>query len=58
MVTLGLQEHILTSGEGAAIVTAALGSLALTAAGVTLLGRGRTSETDPDAGPLGAEPGR
>ncbi len=58
VVTLGLQEHILTSGEGAAIVTAALGSLALTAAGVTLLGRGRTSKTDPDAGPLGAEPGR
>ena len=40
VVTLGLQEHILTSGEGAAIVAAALGSLASTAVGVTLLGRG------------------
>jgi uncharacterized membrane protein YfbV (UPF0208 family) len=46
VVTLGLQKHILTSGEGAAIVAAALGSLALTAAGVTLLGRGNsTAET-------------
>ena len=46
VVTLGLQKHILTSGEGAAIVAAALGSLALTAAGVTLLGRGSsTAET-------------
>jgi Kef-type K+ transport system membrane component KefB len=39
VVTLGLQQHILTSGEGAAIVAAALVSLALTTIGVTLLGR-------------------
>jgi len=39
-VTLGLQLHVLTSGQGAAIVAAALGSLMLTAAGVTLLSRG------------------
>ena len=39
VVTLGLQRHILTAGEGSAIVAAALASLALTAAGVTLLGR-------------------
>ncbi len=39
VVTLGLQEGILTSGEGAAIVAAALVSLALTAVGVTLLRR-------------------
>ena len=38
VVTLGLQQQILTSGEAAAIVAAALGSLALTAVGVTLLG--------------------
>ena len=45
VVTLGLQLHILTDGEGAAIVAAALASLALTAVGVTLLGReGSTSE--------------
>jgi Kef-type K+ transport system membrane component KefB len=39
VVTLGLERHILTNGEGSAIVAAALASLALTAAGVTLLGR-------------------
>jgi Kef-type K+ transport system membrane component KefB len=38
-VTLGLEQHVLTSGEGSAIVAAALVSLALTAAGVTLLAR-------------------
>jgi Kef-type K+ transport system membrane component KefB len=40
VVTLGLQQQILTNGEAAAIVAAALGSLALTAIGVTLLGTG------------------
>ena len=50
VVTLGLQDDILTSGEGAAIVAAALGSLALTAAGVTLLGR-RSSKTAGDLSP-------
>ncbi len=40
VVTLGLQHQIMTSGEAAAIVAAALGSLALTAVGVTLLGNG------------------
>ncbi len=39
VVTLGLQQGILTSGEGAAIVAASLVSLAVTAGGVTLLGR-------------------
>jgi Kef-type K+ transport system membrane component KefB len=39
VVTLGLERHILTPGEGSAIVAAALVSLALTAAGVTMLGR-------------------
>ena len=39
VVTLGLERHILTKGEGSAIVAAALVSLALTAAGVTLLSR-------------------
>ena len=48
VVTLGLQKEILTSGQGAAIVAAALGSVATTAAGVTLLGRGaRMVESDP-----------
>jgi Kef-type K+ transport system membrane component KefB len=41
VVTLGLERHILSTGEGSAIVAAALVSLALTAAGVTLLGRRR-----------------
>jgi len=50
VVTLGLQDDILTSGEGAAIVAAALGSLALTAAGVTLLGR-RSSKTAGNLSP-------
>src|SRR4029077_2176558 len=45
VVTLGLQRHILTVGEGSAIVAAALASLALTAAGVTLLSR-RTRARD------------
>jgi Kef-type K+ transport system membrane component KefB len=43
VVTLGLQQHILSSGEGAAIIAAALASLALTAFGVALLGRGANS---------------
>jgi Kef-type K+ transport system membrane component KefB len=43
VVTLGLQQQILTSGEAAAIVAAALGSLALTAVGVTLLGTGASA---------------
>ena len=38
-VTLGLEKHVLTNGEGSAIVAAALVSLALTAAGVTMLAR-------------------
>jgi Kef-type K+ transport system membrane component KefB len=49
VVTLGLQQGILTSGEAAAIVAAALGSLALTAAGVTLIGRTATAPTTPPA---------
>ena len=54
VVTLGLQKGILTSGEGAAIVAAALVSLAMTAVGVTFLGRAaantpaaRIAETPP-----------
>jgi Kef-type K+ transport system membrane component KefB len=52
VVTLGLQKAILSSGEAAAIVAAALGSLALMAAGVTLIGREastapRTLEVEP-----------
>jgi Kef-type K+ transport system membrane component KefB len=51
VVTLGLQENVLTSGEGSAIIAAALGSLALTAAGVTLLGRSRrAAEPSPETG--------
>jgi Kef-type K+ transport system membrane component KefB len=53
VVTLGLQQHILSSGEGAAIVAAALASLALTATGVALLGRGDTGPTTPAADTLG-----
>jgi hypothetical protein len=54
VVTLGLQKGILTSGEGAAIVMAALVSLAVTAIGVTLLGRGAT-EAQPAAA-VGPQP--
>jgi Kef-type K+ transport system membrane component KefB len=50
VVTLGLQQHILTSGEGAAIVAAALASLALTAAGVSRLGRDSAPAPDVTAG--------
>lgn len=55
VVTLGLELHVLTSGEGSAIVAAALGSLALTAAGVTLLGRGARTEGVP-AGETPSQP--
>ena len=48
VVTLGLQQQILTSGEAAAIVAAALGSLALTAVGVTLLGTTATATAGPE----------
>jgi Kef-type K+ transport system membrane component KefB len=48
VVTLGLQQQILTSGEAAAIVAAALGSLALTACGVTLLGTATPNRTAPE----------
>ena len=56
VVTLGLQKNILTSGEGAAIVAAALGSLALTAAGVTLLGRGSPTNATLAGGPFPKTP--
>ena len=45
VVTLGLENHVLTDGEGSAIVTAALASLALTAAGVTMLARRQAAAT-------------
>ena len=45
VVTLGLENHVLTDGEGSAIVTAALVSLALTAAGVTMLARRQAAAT-------------
>ena len=48
VVALGLHEHVLTSGVASAIVAAALASLPLTAAGVTLLGR-RRSPAQPAA---------
>jgi Kef-type K+ transport system membrane component KefB len=51
VVTLGLERHILTKGEGSAIVAAALVSLALTAAGVTLLGRRRLARPVKDRDP-------
>ena len=51
VVTLGLQRNILTAGEGSAIVAAALASLALTAAGVTLLGRRRPARDGPVSEP-------
>lgn len=44
-VTLGLEKHVLTNGEGSAIVAAALVSLALTAAGVTMLARRQAAAT-------------
>jgi uncharacterized membrane protein YfbV (UPF0208 family) len=50
-VTLGLQRNILTAGEGSAIVAAALASLALTAAGVTLLGRQTRAQVVPVSEP-------
>jgi Kef-type K+ transport system membrane component KefB len=57
VVTLGFQKQILTNGEGAAIIAAALGSLALTAAGVTLLGRGRQGDETHGEARQGAPPG-
>ena len=48
VVALGLQEHVLTAGVGSAIVAAALASLPMTAAGVTLLGR-RLARAQPAA---------
>ncbi len=55
VVTLGLQEGVLTSGVSAAIVAAALVSLALTAAGITLLGRGARTRTAAGAQPPRAD---
>jgi Kef-type K+ transport system membrane component KefB len=46
VVALGLQRHVLTDGQGAAIITAALLSLALVAAGVRML---RSETTAPEA---------
>ena len=48
VVALGFQEHVLTAGIGSAIVAAALASLPMTAAGVTLLGR-RAARAQPAA---------
>ena len=39
VVTLGLQEKLLSAAQGAAIITAALGSLAIAAFGTALLAR-------------------
>jgi hypothetical protein len=39
VVTLGLQEKVLTAAQGAAIITAALASLGIAALGTTLLAR-------------------
>jgi Kef-type K+ transport system membrane component KefB len=51
VVALGLQRHILTSGEGSAIIAAALVSLALTAAGAILLKRGTPTSHVPATEP-------
>jgi Kef-type K+ transport system membrane component KefB len=51
VVALGLQRDTLTPGEGSAIVVAALASLALTAAGVTLLGRQAQARVEPHPQP-------
>jgi Kef-type K+ transport system membrane component KefB len=51
VVTLGLQERLLTAAQGAAIITAALVSLAVATLGTTLLARGarQAGDTAPSA---------
>jgi Kef-type K+ transport system membrane component KefB len=51
VATLGLQEHVLTPGQAAAILLAALATIAASAAGVALLARSRTTATPPPPAP-------
>ena len=48
VVTLGLQAEVLSAAQGAAIITAALVSLAIATIGTSLLARGGSPRADPD----------
>jgi DNA-binding transcriptional LysR family regulator len=54
VVSLGLQEKVLTAAQGAAIITAALASLGIAALGTTLLAREARQAGDN----AGTPPGR
>ena len=56
VATLGLQEHILSPGRAAAIVLAALATIAITPVGVALLARGRAPAQPPSPSPRQAGP--
>ena len=59
VVTLGLQDEVLTAAQGAAIITAALASLGIATLGTTLLAREARRAGDTAAGAetaLAAEP--
>ena len=59
VVTVGLQDEVLTAAQGAAIITAALASLVVAALGTTLLAREPRGAGDTAAGAetaLAAEP--
>ena len=59
VVTVGLQDEVLTAAQGAAIITAALASLIVAALGTTLLAREPHGAGDTAAGAktaLAAEP--
>jgi Kef-type K+ transport system membrane component KefB len=49
IVALGLSEHVVTTTQGAAIVTASVISLAVCTGGAALLGREHPSTTVPEA---------
>jgi hypothetical protein len=56
VVALGLQEGVLTAAQGAAIITAALGSLCIATLGTTILAREAREMGASEKATTGAEP--
>jgi Kef-type K+ transport system membrane component KefB len=56
VVALGLQEGVLTAAQGAAIITAALGSLGIATLGTTILAREARAKAASEKAAAAAEP--
>jgi hypothetical protein len=56
VVALGLQEEVLTAAQGAAIITAALGSLGIATLGTRMLAREARAKAASDKAAAAAQP--